>query len=382
MAAKRPNNQPATNKRNSLSLTTPVYHQLLKKLNAPPGHKPSTHPNRCFTRLEYCDPYLELTLTGQDNGHRTKITVATRNISRGGISVLHSSFIYPGTIINTKLHRTDGSNKEISGKVCRCEHRGGIVHEIGIEFSDHIIVQEFVESNIHNCVRSLEFVNPSQLKGSILFVGKDPNIIPLIRQYLLTTDLSFGFADSAQEALDKNYREHDLIFTCLDAGDQSGSEFVRTLRDAGYNRPIIISGKADSQAIKQQVGISSADMFLETPFTESQLLCALAEFLIFAWSDQQLELFRSSEHQANLDSLLTTLSSLGVKLESQLETNDPVQVYITGTEIRKAALSLGMKSLHDLTLKVCDEIAQSGDLSAFESDLNRIRLLCLNKKAA
>jgi len=382
MGSEQTSRQPISNQRNSLSLSTPVYHQLLKKLNINPSPTSTSHPSRCFTRLEYVDPYLELTLTSPDNGHRSKITVATRNISRGGMSVLHSNFIYSGTVIQAQLHREDKSTQLVSGVVRRCSHRGGIVHEIGIKFNEQIIIQEFAQSNIHKSVRSLETVNPNELNGSILFVGNDPQIIPAVREYLLDTSLKFGFSETAEDALSKNFRDHDLIFVCLDAGDKSGSEFARALRVAGFNRPIILSGISDSQAIKQQVGISSADMFLESPFTNTTLFCALAEFLLFNWTDQQLEHFRVSSSLEQLDEMLKNLDSLGITLDQQIKANDPVQIYITGTEIRKAALALGLKSLHDLTLSVCDEIAQSGDLSAYSNELNRIRLLCIPKKAA
>ncbi|MGV6814946.1 MAG: PilZ domain-containing protein, partial [Phycisphaerales bacterium] len=284
-----------SNQRNSLGLNKLVYGKLLEKLESAAEEAANIPPKRMFTRLEYLDPYFELVLDATNHSQRRKISVATRNISRGGMSILHSSFIYPGTQVNASLRKTSGAAQKITGKVCRCEHRGGVVHEVGIKFDKEIVIQEFVKPGILEGVKSLEKVNPNALKGKILFIGTDATITPFIREYLLTTSLNYGFEDDAEDALHKDLSEYDLLFVSLDAGQLSGPEFIRCVRDSGYKKPIILSGRSnDCESTIQQIRFSTADLFLPVPITENSLLCALGEFLINSWDHNTLEKVRNS----------------------------------------------------------------------------------------
>ncbi len=356
-------------------MSEPVYKQLLTKLNELASKSTDTPSDRVYTRLEYLDPYLELMLETADRSRR-EITVATRNISRGGMSVLHASFVYTNTRITAQLRRTDGSISKISGKVCRCTHRGGVVHEIGIEFDREIVVQEFVRPDINDSISSLEVVDPKELTGKVIFVGTDETIVPFLREYLINTNMNFGFVKTAKEALEKGIDQYVLVFSCLDAGDMSGPEFAKCLREQGYDNPIILAGQAEDELTKQQLRLSNADMFLPTPITEKSVMCALGEFLLTKWSQTTLEALRSEFDTDTVKSVRTELTKLGILLEQQVHADDPIKIYGTCTKIRSLAPLLGMKSLHDLTLQVGEKIASSGDLHRFSKELKAIMALC------
>jgi CheY-like chemotaxis protein len=364
------------NKRNTLGMSEQVYKQLLIKLETVNGTNPQkTSTARIFTRLEYLDPFLEIMLETTDRSQNT-ITVASRNISRGGMSVLHSSFIYPGTVVNAKLSRTDDSCYHARGSVIRCEHRGGVVHEIGIRFDTEIVVQEFIRPDINESIKTLESVTPENLNGKMIIVGNDPTIMPFIREYLQETSINYGFAETAKDALEKDVNDYQLIFVCMDAGNMSGPEFTKHLREIGYRKPIILSGQSHDELSKQQVRLSNADLFLPVPFDENALLCALGEYLISQWSEKTLETVRSGVDRETVNLLRVEVAKLGVLLDQQIRTDDPILVYATCTKIRSIAPLLGMKSLRDLTLKVGDEVANSGDLSKHQDQLADIKLIC------
>lgn len=370
------------NKRNSLGMNRQVYKLLLSKLENLGSQDPDKPIQRIHTRLQYLDPYFELVLDSIDGTSRRKIIVASRNISRGGMSVLHSNFIYPGTIIHANLRRIDGGQTLIHGKICRCTHRGGVVHEIGMIFDQEIVVQEYIRPDIYEAIRSLEKVEPSQLEGKVLFIGADHSLTPFIREYLLETNINYGFVDTAQQALDQQISDNDLLFVSFDAGDMSGSEFIRCVRDSGYLKPIIICGRSDNEQHKQQIKFSSADMFLPTPISESALLCALGEYLITQWSEKTLETIRNNVDDDTVSELHDELFELATTLDSQLQAKDSVEVYITCTKIQSISTLLGMKSLQSLTFKVCENIAQSGDMEHYSNELFGINQICKNAKSA
>ena len=108
------NSKIQSNQRNSLGMSKMVYTQLLAKLESIGENTPDQPAKRQFTRLEYFDPYFELTLDSTKHSQRRKIAVATRNLSRGGMSVLHSSFIYPDTQINATLNKASGEQVKMT----------------------------------------------------------------------------------------------------------------------------------------------------------------------------------------------------------------------------------------------------------------------------
>lgn len=377
---KHSNKQLGANQRNSLGLGTQAYSQLLGKLEADADESQkntSKAPSRHFTRIEYFDPCFELTLDPSKHTQRRKIAVATRNISRGGMSVLHSNFIYPGSQVQSTLNKISGETVKIIGTVCRCDHRGGVVHEIGIKFEHEIVVQEFIEPDILASVRSLESIDTPELVGKVLFVGNDPSITPFVRQYLLTTNLDFGFADTADDAIERGIDDVDLLFVALDVGDRSGPEFIRSIRENGFIKPVILAGNAlEDDSTKQQIRLSAADMFLPVPLSEHALLCALGEFLINQWTQKTLESVRNLVDQRSAAKLLDELTKITTVLDEQIESQNGVDLYITCTKIKRIASLLGMKSLRELTGTVGEIIADSGDLGPLSAQLAEIRSLC------
>lgn len=67
--------------------------------------------------------------------------VSTRNISVGGMSVLHSQMMYPGTGCTVELATHDGKWLRIKARVAHCRLVRGMLHEIGLKFDKALDVQ-------------------------------------------------------------------------------------------------------------------------------------------------------------------------------------------------------------------------------------------------
>lgn len=65
-------------------------------------------------------------------------TVPPVDLSPSGMAFLHCSFLYPGSVISATLRTRDGEQMCVTGKVMRCEHVSGRVHEVGVKL-DHAI---------------------------------------------------------------------------------------------------------------------------------------------------------------------------------------------------------------------------------------------------
>jgi len=368
--------------RNSLGMDPAVYSQLLKKLDL--EHQDTadpTNPTRIHTRLQYHEPYLDLVFESSDYSRRT-ITVAARNISRGGLSVLHSSFTYPGTSIRTTLNRINGKAFQATGTVVRCDHRGGVVHEIGIRFDNPIIVQEYIRPDIMQCIRSHELVKPTELDKSLLVVGNDKNIIPLLRQYLMQTNVKYAFAENAEQALQRKPEAHDMVLCCLEIDEMTGPEFTRVLRSKMYTKPILLIGPHASESTSNQVRLSSADAFIPTPINEKDLLCALGEYMLSIWDNQILQSIRKHHAAQTGDALRTELAKHAILLDQHIRTSDPVQVFGTCNKIRSLAPLLDLPKLREIAQEVADSIAESGDINPHLPALQDIKAMCVDRSSA
>ncbi|MBO6740464.1 MAG: PilZ domain-containing protein [Phycisphaerales bacterium] len=378
MNTNTPNKLDTHCKRNSLGVNATVYQQLLKTLNARSGAAQTpaapTTTNRVHTRVEFQEPYLEVTLSEKGQNQRKRIMVATRNLSIGGISLLHSNFIYPGTRLSSTITKLDGTSHPFTGEVRRCEHRGGVVHEIGVKFDYPIRVQEFIQSDLFERELSVERVNPNDINGSILAIG--PSLRADAMDVLRRTNINDTFIANASQIKDHDLDEYHLLLIAMDAGEMSGPELTRVLRERGYLRPIILVGDATQSVQKQQIYYSDADLFVQTPIDEIVLLRALAEYLTQDWSPEQLQNIRSLRDGKNLDILRDQLRTLGDTLRNQCESADAVKAYITLASIRNLATVLGIKSLQSAAHEICDLIADSGDLTSNKNLLDSVYAGC------
>jgi hypothetical protein len=79
------------------------------------------------------------------SGGRATYRVRPRNLSERGIALLHGTFAYPGSPVALVLRDRDGGPLLVRGRIMRCRHTLGRVHELGIRFDRPIDVQAFVD---------------------------------------------------------------------------------------------------------------------------------------------------------------------------------------------------------------------------------------------
>ena len=71
--------------------------------------------------------------------------VRPRNLSRGGISFLYETYVYPETPCIVVLISQTFQPVEVSGKVVGCRHVSGKLHEIAVVFEREIDPDEFLD---------------------------------------------------------------------------------------------------------------------------------------------------------------------------------------------------------------------------------------------
>jgi len=369
------NDNLAPHSRNSLGVQGQVYQKLLNKLNDYRTTDTDKHPARLHARREYMDPYILMVIENEHSMDRP-MTLAARNISRGGVGLLHSNFVYPKTRVTVYLTVNQEDPRPIRGTVLRCEHRGGVVHEIGVKFDEEINIQQYLRPDISDCLQSFENVKPETLTGKVLLVGSKHDFSPLSRAMLAETGLAYKFVPDVEEARAIDLTDYELLVILNELEDCEGTEFARELRDQDFRRPIILVGDIRDEVELQKVRASGADMLLPWPTTIESMLCAVAEYLLTEWTADTLAAVRSCMDNQTVGGLQNELFKLGNQLAQYLSDGDAIRIYGACGQLRSIAPLLGMKQLRDLTMKVGEDIAEDGNLETQKELIEEIVAMC------
>ncbi len=78
-------------------------------------------------------------------GTEARLLLCARNLSEGGISLIHTGYVHPGTTLHVHLTMLKGEVVAIPGQVASCRYISGRLHEIGVRFDHPIDAASFCE---------------------------------------------------------------------------------------------------------------------------------------------------------------------------------------------------------------------------------------------
>ena len=261
---------------NTLRLGQRELKAILKQLEQDDKDKGS--PDREFVRWSYQVEAVSLVIE-HGSGNTVTLPVATRNISRGGISVLHSAFVYTDTPVSIILKSPGGAPLTVGGVVMRCSHLTGRIHEIGIKFDEQISTKDLLGHDPLNEAYSLERVDPARLHGSVLIVTVSDLDRDLMLMFLEDTNLVINTADTIENAVSRAQKGCELIIADFHLGTKTAPELILALSEAGCDMPVVVLTADKSDAALKVIREASAAGILSKPTNKDKLLQATAEFL-------------------------------------------------------------------------------------------------------
>ncbi len=122
-------------------------------------------PGRTFLRWPFRRATVPVLVT-HPSGQQVRLELACRNLSRGGMSLLHASFLHTGTRCTVTLRDALGQLRELESAVVRCRHCSGMIHEIGVRFDEPVDVRDFVPAEPLAERFALEAVDPARSRAS------------------------------------------------------------------------------------------------------------------------------------------------------------------------------------------------------------------------
>ncbi len=265
---------------NTLNMDGTGLDRFLSARDANTSHAPADEGvHRRHVRWPYRVATLRVEFT-HPGGSETRLVLACRNLSAGGIGLLHRNYVHKGTRCAVWLVDVTGHEIVVLGTVVRTVHLDGSIHEIGVQFDTPQDARQFIKLDPFDNGFSLERVNPESLKGTILYVEESAPDQALVRQYLRETEISLQVATTLEEAVEKAMAHVDLILCDIDMGDHTGVELTGRLRSKGVSTPIIMLTADTSQETRQLMSKGHADAFMTKPLKQAILYRAIAEYIV------------------------------------------------------------------------------------------------------
>jgi CheY-like chemotaxis protein len=323
-------------------------------------------PRRDFVRWPFRNACIALTVV-HPGGSNSVFNVACRNLSSGGIGILHSSYMHKGTRCFISLPRTDGQKVSMEGTIVRCSHVSGTIHEIGIQFLKPIDAKQYVELDPFSNGFSLETVDPENLRGTVLYIEDSALDQALIRHYLRETQIRLIVVADVQEGLKKALEGVDLILCDYNVGQEMGSSFVARAREAGLSQPILMVTADTSSFTRQQLIKAQATAFITKPVKQQTLFRALAEFMMLGADAGGISSSLPASHAnvALLDTFVDETKLIARSLETAMRQENAAKARQLCLQIMGSAPEMGFERLAELARAA--EKAVSSTMSCTES---------------
>ncbi|MEL7472040.1 MAG: PilZ domain-containing protein [Planctomycetota bacterium] len=246
---------------------------------------PANAPDRQYARWSYTIETVPAQLE-HPGGSQVNLRLAARNLSAGGIALLHNGFVHTDTRVTIALALRDGTVMTVAGKVVRCSHVGGVVHELGVKFNNAIDLQTLKPQGADDWY-TLERVDPQSLDGRLVLVGGSEMQRNAFRQTIKDSMLRVAEADTIDRAIEELGRGCDAIIADI-TGDPELAITLRCQLDTeNIELPIIVIAKKNESSSQSAALALRPAAIIGVPLDEIVTLRALGEVLLVGRSSQR-----------------------------------------------------------------------------------------------
>jgi CheY-like chemotaxis protein len=281
----------------SLRLSPREQSEIISELSqgsAVPGAAASSKERRHNGRVPYLNEAGLFVQMKHPGGSVVNYLVRTRNLSPTGIAFLHGSFVYTGTACVLALHDAQGKMVGVEGKVVRCQHVRGHVHDIGVRFGKELELNRFVIAPAGDKTTSVTTTAGAEdagvsgqiseelpkFSGNVLCAEENASDAELLKFYLESLGVAVTVVSSGLEALDYlEGRKFDAVMAAVWLPGMTGPEVAEAARAAGFTKPIIALTADDRYEIKIEALARGCTELLSKPFTAEQLVRVLEAHL-------------------------------------------------------------------------------------------------------
>lgn len=365
----------AASRPNSLGLGPREVADLLSRLDTEQQGK--ANPRRQFVRANLRLPGVVVRLA-QPGGTDAELNLVCRNISREGMSLLHGAFVHQGSPITALLPTTTGETRSIAGKVVRCIHRSGRVHELGIKFNAPVDLRDFIASPDGDDPLSFESVDPEKLVGVLALVCAGPLDRQIIQGLLRGTQLRLRDAKTVADA-SAMLKEHvDIVFFNATVPLDASVAAVAEIRTFAPRTPIVVIAPDPSALMQLRSKRTAANLLISKPLSQKKIQRTLAEFLLI----ERKEATKPEEQESPLP-MLEMSSEVAAEitgwiesLQQDLQSKDAKALSARCQHVRSAAPIVGLPRVAGLAQTISESLGAVPDVDAIASKVKELITLC------
>lgn len=276
---------------------------------------------------------VEMTHPG---GSRAYYIVRPRNLSRNGLAFLHGGFVYTDTATVVMLIRSDGRRVRVPGRVLRCRHVRGNIHEIGLRFDEPIRMSDFVAGYRDEAEDQRTRTTPDQhFLGRVMVIDDAIDDRDILGFWLGDMGLKTKLhGDLKQARKQLQISMVDLVLVDSELENESAGRILRHLRATGYPGPVVAITSDDDPALMDQlvetgygavltkpVGWQDLAMLLSCYLRRSERVETHGEYLLSQlWANHQLRplirqfLGRLLDHCDQIERAITENAEQSIKL--------------------------------------------------------------------
>lgn len=360
---------------NSLRLSRGELSRLLDRLDAADGESPTSrrHLRRPFRR-----PLVLLELL-QHGVVTSKLLVATRNISDTGLSLLHAAYVHLGVDARVTIPEHGGGAWRVTGKIARCSHVEGNVHEIGLLFDERISTRDILRlDHMADCF-GMENVEPESITGSVVVVEDSEMDSRLIAKLLEPTSLQIRVTDSVDRAVEiAKSNGADLILADYHLGETTSEELPARLRDAGLRMPVVVLTGDRRVETREKMREAGASALVHKPVHREMLLRAIGEFLLIGGGSGPLHstLDSSDPAQELVGPFVAEMPKVTNRLERAIRESDEQACLDVARGLSGQAPALGFGELGKHADEAFRVLAASMNVREASSELWRLAHSC------
>ena len=340
---------------NTIGLAERDLGTLMDKLDeSGGGHE--VHAKRTFARWPFRHNSLKLVLE-HPGGSKAAFQVACRNLSRGGMGVLHNAYVHTGTACVLHLPQLDGHEVPLQSTIVRCTHMHGVVHELGVKFDEAIQINDFVELDPLMGWSSFERVNPEKLTGTILLVTDSEIDERLIGHFLGDTQLKIRCVKTPAEALEFDPGSADVAI--IDLGVEGAKDMFASIREKGVADTMVAIGPDASTATRTMLQEVEGDGFVFKPLSSERMLSVLADCILGGDAIEIDPALAGESSGALVKSCIEQLKNAASEIREAIAAEDPMQCYAICQHIKAIASPIGLRPIAALADSAATSVAQS-----------------------
>lgn len=303
-------------------------------------------------------------------GSETSLRLAGRNLSRGGVSLLHNGYIHAGTRCVVELPRASAGVLSADGEVVRCQHRRGVLHEIGVKLRKPVNLRQFIASDESRELYAIESVDPVKLKGAVLVIEDGELDTRIFRHYTRETSLACELVSNSADAVAKLAARHDLYLINWDLPGFKGGEFIARLRAEQIQAPVIIL-TADPVSLMDEGVLETRSIgLLKKPFQQDELLRAIAERLLVTDAAPP----RGAEPA--LEIAPNQLMEIASRLETAFQGGDLAATKQIALQLSGTAVTFGIKQVELVAGWAAELLAKAQNAEQAESAVRQLVAAC------